>query len=107
MTADAGIEAADLLDMAANPAALRMAVPNGYDLFLKPVKDLTEEDHARLADHFERERAYSAAMAKRLDNTLELLGGNSGEWKPGQTVAERLEDLDREIGEDLDRGGAG
>lgn len=104
---ETGLEIEDLSKLAGNPDALRVAVPNEWGLSVKPVGELTEEDDAAILRHFERERAHSERMLSWLDNTLELLGGNSGEWKPGQTVADRLEDLDRKIGEDLgDSGGA-
>jgi len=107
VTPGAGVEPGDLLKLVADPDAVRIAVPNDWGLTLKPVHELTEEDHAAMAGHFERERAYSERMMARLDNALELLGGNSGEWKPGQTVADRLEEMGRKMSKDLDGGAAG
>lgn len=103
---EAGLDIDELLKLAEEPDAVRIAVPNEWGLSLKPIGELAEEDHAALVEHFRQERAYSERMVERLDNTLDMLGGNDGTWKPGQTVRDRLEDLDREIGEDLrDSGG--
>jgi hypothetical protein len=39
-----------------------------------------------------------------MDAAMELLGGNDGSWREG-TMGERLDEVGREIGEDLDGGG--
>lgn len=103
---DAGLELEDLLKLARNFGAVRIAVPNDWGLSLKPVHELTEEDHAAIARYFEQERAHSERMVTMLGSTLDMLGGNSGKWKPGQTMGDWLEELDREIDKDLqDSGG--
>ncbi|WP_119067734.1 helix-turn-helix domain-containing protein [Rubrobacter indicoceani] len=103
--ADALIEA---LFERAGELDLRMCVPDEWGHTLRPAKELSETDQAAVNSYFDKEAAYSRAVAERLSNFLEMLGGNSGEWKEGQTAGERLEEVDRQIGAELDRrtGGA-
>lgn len=84
-----------------------MCVPDEWGHTLRPAKELSEADQAAIHDYFDKEAAYSQAVAERLSNFLEMLGGNSGEWKEGQTAGERLEEVDREIGAELDRRAGG
>ncbi len=81
---------------------LRMAAPDRWGQSLKPPKDLSDEDHAAIAGYFRREAAYSLRMSERARNIVEMLGGDSGEWRPGQTMGERLDEVGREMGEKLD-----
>lgn len=82
---------------------IRISVPDRFGLSLKPLKEVTGEDYAAIGRHFDRERAYSESVVRRMESTLEMLGGNSGEWREGQTMQERLDEVSREMGEDLDR----
>lgn len=85
---------------------VRVTVPRKWGPVLKPIEELEGSDYAAIAADHKREMAHSARIAGLLDNTLEMLGGNSGEWKEGQTLGERLEEADKELGRDLDsRGG--
>ncbi|MBA2693953.1 MAG: helix-turn-helix domain-containing protein [Rubrobacter sp.] len=102
ITPGEGMEVEDLMEYA-EELDVRVSVPDRFGLSLKPVKGVSEEDFAAIAGHHARERAYSEAVVRRMEAALELLGANSGEWKPGQTVGERLEEADRKLGEDLDR----
>lgn len=102
ITPGPGVDIEDLIGRAGE-LNVRITVPDRFGLSLKPLKDgLTEEDYAAIAGHFERERAYSESVVRRMEATLELLGGNSGEWKEGQTMGERLGEVERGLGEDLD-----
>lgn len=83
---------------------VRMAVPDGCGLSLKPPRDLTDEDQGAVEEHFKREAAYALSVSERMKNVVEMLGGDTGEWREGQTMRERLEEVGRELGEDLDRG---
>lgn len=98
--ADALIE--DLFE-GAEGLDLRMCVPDAWGHTLRPAKELSEADQTAIHDYFDKEAAYSRAIAERLSNLLQMLGGNSGEWKEGQTAGERLEEVDREIVAELDR----
>jgi transcriptional regulator with XRE-family HTH domain len=102
ITGGPGVDIEDLIERA-EELNVRIAVPDRFGLSLKPLKDgLTEEDFAALAEYHERERAYSEGVVKRMEAAMEMLGGNTGEWKPGMTMGERLEEVGRELGEDLD-----
>lgn len=102
ITGGPGVDIEDLVERA-EELNVRITVPDRFGLSLKPLKDgVSEEDYAAIAEHFERERAYSMGVVRRMEAALEMLGGNSGEWKPGQTMGERLEEAGREMGEDLD-----
>jgi transcriptional regulator with XRE-family HTH domain len=107
ITGGPGVDIEDLIERA-EELDIRIAVPDRFGLSLKPLKDgLSEEDCAALAEHHDRERAHSEAVVRRMESVLELLGGSSGEWKPGQTMQERLDEAGREMGEDLDREAGG
>ncbi len=105
ITGGPGVDIEDLIGRA-EELDVRIAVPNRFGLSLKPLKDgITEEDYAAITGHFERERAYSEAVVRRMGAAFELLGGITGEWRPGQPMGGRLDEVGREIGEDLDGGG--
>ncbi len=107
ITGGPGVDIEDLIERA-EELNVRIAVPDRFGLSLKPLKDgISEEDYAALAEHHDRERAYSEAVVRRMEAALEMLGGDSGEWKPGQTMQERLDEAGREMGEDLDREAGG
>ncbi len=102
ITGGPGVDIEDLIGRAEELNA-RIAVPGRFGLSLKPLKDgLSEGDHAAIAEHFERERAYSMGVVRRMEAALELLGGNSGEWREGQTMGGRLDEAGREMSEELD-----
>jgi hypothetical protein len=102
ITGGAGVDIEDLIGRA-EELNIRITVPDRFGLSLKPLKDLSEEDYAALARHFDRERAYSESVVRRMEAALELLGGNDGSWKQGQLMRDRLEEVERGLGEDLDR----
>ncbi len=105
ITPGPGVDIEGLIERAGE-LNVRVAVPDRFGLSLKPLKDgLSEEDCAALAEHHDRERAHSEAILRRMEAALELLGGNSGEWREGQTMGERLDEAEREIGEELERHG--
>ncbi len=105
ITGGPGVDIEDLIGRA-EELNIRIAVPDRYGLSLKPLKDgLTEEDYAALAEYHERERAYSEGVVRRMEAAMELLGGNSGEWREGQTMGERLAEVERGLGDDLDLDG--
>ncbi len=102
ITGGPGVDIEDLIERA-EELNIRIAVPDRFGLSLKPLKDgISEEDYAAIAEHHDRERAHSEAILRRMEAALELLGGNSGEWREGQTMGERLEEVGREVGEDLE-----
>ena len=97
-----GVNIEDLLERA-EELNVRVAAPSKWGPMMKPIERLGTADYKAIAAEHRREAAYSARIAGLLDNTLEMLGGNSGEWKEGQTLGERLEEADEELGRDLDR----
>lgn len=95
----AGVE--DLIERA-EELNVRISVPDRFGLSLKPLKEVSGEDYAAIARYFEGERAYSEAVVRRMEGVLEMLGADSGDWREGQTMGERLEEAGREMEEDLD-----
>lgn len=107
ITPGPGVDIEDLIGRA-EELNVRIAVPDRFGLSLKPLKDgLTEEDYAAIVRHFDRERAYSEGVVRRMEAAMEMLGGNDGSWREGQTMGERLDEAGRELGEDLDLDGLG
>ncbi len=60
-----------------------------------------------LQKEYHEGRMEPTAGMRLLISNRELLGGNSGEWKPGQTTDEYLEEVERDMGTDLDRKAGG
>ena len=102
ITPGPGVDIEDLLERA-EELNVRVAVPSKWGPMMKPIEELEAADHKAIAAELRREAAHSARIAGLLGNTLEMLGGISGEWKKGQALGERLEEADEELGRDLDR----
>lgn len=81
---------------------VRMFVPDEFGGRLVNIEDFSDEDAAAIQEHFDREARHAGKMLGRLENLVEMLGGDSGAWKEGQTAGERMGEMGRELDADLE-----
>lgn len=84
---------------------VRMFVPDEFGGRLVNIEDFSDEDDAAIQEHFDREARHAGRMLGRIENLVEMLGGDSGAWKEGQTAGERMGEMGRELDADLGRRG--